>query len=501
MPPARVNGTPLKHIAFPADIRVESRHVPGALEQRSYDKTLLDMQTTRSERVQRLACMKKILIVEDDPIIARIYKTRLEKEGYKIEFAADGQTGLDRVLASQPDAVLLDLMLPKINGMGVLKKIRAEARFKKTPIIVFTNAYLPSTINESFLAGATQVFNKATINPKEIIDALHKAIFSSSSVSPDGSWDGSKPLAAKSTGHSLELVTDAPFHSPPPRSRTEVPPSPPVEPEAVVEPAVPAAPAEEMEMDDAEFQADLLKSFIESTPQALVTLRKLVQDLGAAKDQAARLNLLLELYRKMHDALGTPARDLQLNISTFGAAVEVLLQELHETPKNLGPSTLRTIGQSIDLLADLCASGVASDPIDQTNFNIMVADDEILSRRAIIYALGKTGLKATSVEDPQAALKLAAGKSFDLILLDNQMPGLDGLDLCAKIHALPNNKNTPVILVTRPAAFKTRAKDISSGGADLISKPFMFMELTVKALTAVFRSHLLRETKVCSAAA
>src|SRR5437667_8722696 len=121
--------------------------------------------------------MKKILIIEDDPIVGHIYKTRLEKEGYQPQVAADGQSGFYRIHEFEPDAVLLVLMLPKMNGVEILKKIRAEGKFNKTPIMVFTNAYVPNMINESFLAGATLVFNKATLTPRQIIDALYNAIF------------------------------------------------------------------------------------------------------------------------------------------------------------------------------------------------------------------------------------------------------------------------------------------------------------------------------------
>src|SRR2546423_1429968 len=145
--------------------------------------------------------MKKVIIVEDDPIVASIYKTRLEKEGYEVEIAADGQSGFYRIHEFEPDAVLLDLMLPKMNGVDILKKIRAEAKFSKTPIIVFTNAYVPNMINESFLAGATLVFNKATLTPRQIIDALHNAIFliaspSTEAVPPQKA--GSRPAQGES---------------------------------------------------------------------------------------------------------------------------------------------------------------------------------------------------------------------------------------------------------------------------------------------------------------
>src|SRR5438477_3474298 len=144
--------------------------------------------------------MKKVLIVEDDSIIAHIYQTRLEKEGYEVEVAADGQSGFYRIHEFEPDAVLLDLMLPKMNGVEILKKIRAEARYARTPVIVFTNAYVPNMINESFLAGATLVFNKATLTPRQIIDSLHNVIYSAIPV------DGTPPK----TSHRSPQQTHSP---------------------------------------------------------------------------------------------------------------------------------------------------------------------------------------------------------------------------------------------------------------------------------------------------
>src|ERR1051326_1255221 len=120
--------------------------------------------------------MKKVLIIEDDPIVAHIYRTRLEKEGYEVEIAADGQSGFYRIHEVRPDAVMLDLMLPKMNGVEILRKIRAQKEFQQIPIIVFTNAYVPNMIHESLQAGATQVYNKASLTPRQILDALHNAI-------------------------------------------------------------------------------------------------------------------------------------------------------------------------------------------------------------------------------------------------------------------------------------------------------------------------------------
>ena len=100
--------------------------------------------------------MKKILIIEDDSIVAHIYRSRLEKEGYAVEVATDGQTGYYRIHDLRPDGILLDLMLPKMNGVEILKKIRAQAQFQKIPVVVFTNAYVTNMIQESFTAGASR---------------------------------------------------------------------------------------------------------------------------------------------------------------------------------------------------------------------------------------------------------------------------------------------------------------------------------------------------------
>src|SRR6185369_1294436 len=128
----------------------------------------------------------------------------------------------------------------------------------------------------------------------------------------------------------------------------------------------------------------------------------------------------------------------------MAAGLEVLLKDLYEKPKNVNASTLRTVAHSIDFIAELFR--FLDNPVaDTSTANILVVDDEILSRRAITYALDKAGLKSVAVEDPQVALNLAVENTYDLIFLDVQMPGMDGFDLCTKIRGAAKNKTTPVI--------------------------------------------------------
>jgi CheY-like chemotaxis protein len=116
--------------------------------------------------------MKKILIIEDDPITAKIYRTMLQKQGCEVEVAADGQIGFERLMEFRPDGLLLDLMLPKTSGIDLLQKIRELEFFRNLPIVAFTNAFVPHMVDNALKAGATKVFSKSSMIRSMLIDAL-----------------------------------------------------------------------------------------------------------------------------------------------------------------------------------------------------------------------------------------------------------------------------------------------------------------------------------------
>jgi DNA-binding response OmpR family regulator/HPt (histidine-containing phosphotransfer) domain-containing protein len=441
--------------------------------------------------------MKKVLIIEDDPIVGHIYKTRLEKEGFEIEVCTDGQAGFYRTHEFHPEVVLLDLMLPKMNGIEILKKLRAQPQFGRLPIIVFTNAYVPNMIQEAFSAGASQVFNKATLTPRQILDALFTLVVPGYADGPDGGEGAPEPdnRSHDSRSDSGNAATEAPFHQRSSyTSHSSRQPQPPSQRPsgggfagAGGNPAASSAAS-----DDAGFQLELTEAFLESKHETLTAVRKALQDFSKAQDDATRLPHLLELYRKVHSLTGSAGIAGFTSIAQMAAALEVLLKELHEKPKNINASTTRTVAHSVDFISELFATN-EPDPGEPPPSNILVVDDEILSRRAITYALEKAALKSVSVEDPSVALNLATEHRYDLFFLDVQMPGMDGFELCTRVRATALNRTTPVIFVTSLTDFKSRAKSSLSGGTDLIAKPFMFIELSVKALTHVLRGRLAQK--------
>ncbi|HWY80232.1 MAG TPA: response regulator [Candidatus Sulfotelmatobacter sp.] len=85
--------------------------------------------------------MSKILIIEDDKILLEMYKDKFTNERFDVQTAIDGQAGIEKMKAFQPDVVLLDLIMPNINGFEFLKLIKIDPIFNKIPVIVLTNIY------------------------------------------------------------------------------------------------------------------------------------------------------------------------------------------------------------------------------------------------------------------------------------------------------------------------------------------------------------------------
>lgn len=114
--------------------------------------------------------MKKILIIEDDPITARVYRGHLEKARYQVEVVPDGRQAIPRIQQFRPDGVLLDLMLPGLSGIEILKQLRAGG--SAVPVVVCTNANVPKLVEDAKAAGANYVFGKAEMTPLELTETF-----------------------------------------------------------------------------------------------------------------------------------------------------------------------------------------------------------------------------------------------------------------------------------------------------------------------------------------
>jgi DNA-binding response OmpR family regulator len=115
---------------------------------------------------------KRVLIIEDNSVLATVYATTLRQAGFQVLVANDGQTGLDQFGKFTPDVVVLDLMLPRVPGVDVLRRIRSDQAHAGVPVIVFSNSYTAERTNEIWEAGATQVVVKASCPPKHLVEIV-----------------------------------------------------------------------------------------------------------------------------------------------------------------------------------------------------------------------------------------------------------------------------------------------------------------------------------------
>lgn len=405
--------------------------------------------------------MKKVLIIEDDQIVANIYRNKLAVEGFHVEIALDGETGLAATRKFRPDALLLDLMIPKVTGIDLMKQLRADADFAEMPIIVFSNTYLTNMVQDAWKAGATKCLSKASCTPKHVVDALRGSL----QITNSGAT-AITPATTTANGGAKRMPSSA-------------------------APVVIAKPADSAMSDsDTEFVASLRREFIDGLPTALNTLRATLQTLFKADSEINKAKQAQELYRRVHALTSNAGVAGMMLIAQMADATEALLKELYEKPKNINASTLRTVASAIDFLGILFDRSTVSEHQEIPSASILVVDDEAISRRAVTYALEKAKLKSVNVEDPLVAYQLIVDSRFDLIFLDVDMPNMTGFELCSKLRALPAYKNTPVIFVTSLNDLESRANSTMSGGNDFIAKPFLFMELAVKALVYVFRGKL-----------
>jgi two-component system, OmpR family, response regulator ResD len=119
---------------------------------------------------------KKILLVEDEDFIRDLYVRQLSKSGFQVQSAADGTTGLNTLLSDNFDLVLLDIMLPGMNGLQILREYKTKNPTTKTIVILLTNLGQEAVIKEGFELGAQAYIIKASYTPDQVVNEVKNAL-------------------------------------------------------------------------------------------------------------------------------------------------------------------------------------------------------------------------------------------------------------------------------------------------------------------------------------
>jgi DNA-binding response OmpR family regulator len=120
--------------------------------------------------------MAKVLIVDDDMTLRELYEERMKAEGFVIVSASDGEEAIDKTIKEKPDVILLDIMMPKINGIDVMKMLREKEETKNIPIIILTALIQEIDKIKDIMGPKDGYLVKSEIMPKDVVDKVNKSL-------------------------------------------------------------------------------------------------------------------------------------------------------------------------------------------------------------------------------------------------------------------------------------------------------------------------------------
>jgi CheY-like chemotaxis protein len=403
--------------------------------------------------------MKKVLIIDDDPVVLQMYKDALAKQDLQVDVANDGMAGVMALRNNPPDLLVLDLMMPKFTGVDVLKFMRGQPAYKAIPIILLSNSFMNDMATQAVALGVQRALLKMRCSPIYLVGLINEML-----AGKAGTVDPSQMLVLP---------------------KTEATPTP----QPLATPLAPS-PDSAKKPENLEFIAKARKDLLANTPKIRADFQELAQGLAKATNDVESDMRVNNFYRRVHFLTTAAGMANAHEVAFLSSAFEALLFELMGRPALITPSVQRTIAFTTDFLGSLLER-VSSAPLKpQATPQTLVVDDDPLSNRLLSSALRRAQMTARCTQDPLVAMQWVNETHFDLVLLDIEMPGMNGLDFCKQLRVLPDYGHTPVIFVTSHDDFANRAKSILSGGNDLISKPVLPIELAVKAVTHLLKSNL-----------
>ena len=426
--------------------------------------------------------VKSLLFVDDDAVLTRVYRDRLSAHGFRVQTAASGVAAITALRGAKPDLVVLDLLMPDLSGVDVLKFIRSESRLAGTPVVVLTNAYLNDLGRQAAAIGIQKVLLKAQCSPQVLMASIDEIL------EPQLA-----PAAPPPAPAALATPPSPPADSLPPKAQPSGPraPAPPPPPQASV-PApqsVQLAGPSPRPAPKSEAEAKAGAHLLAQAPTICADLRKLFQLVAQRCPDAAEQKMRVQnFYRRVHFLAAAAGLTEYAPLTQTAVVFEALLYVLLNDPARISPSVLRTLASLVDFVELLFRHAGAAGPTAPLSVKVLVVDDDPLCNRLVVSALREAQLDPQSTEDPVVAWQWANSEQFDLVLLDVEMPVLDGFELCKRLRAVPGYEKTPFIFVTIHSDFEHRTKGSLSGGDDFIAKPILPMELAAKVVM-----HLLKK--------
>ena len=118
----------------------------------------------------------KLLIVEDDYFLLKMYKKKFENEGYEVFVAVDGKQGIEKAAEIMPDMILMDIMMPKLNGLDALDLLKKDEKTKNIPVVILTNLSTSDDADTALNKGAVKYIIKSDFTPSEVVKEVEEIV-------------------------------------------------------------------------------------------------------------------------------------------------------------------------------------------------------------------------------------------------------------------------------------------------------------------------------------
>jgi DNA-binding response OmpR family regulator len=403
--------------------------------------------------------MKRLLLVDDDAVTTRAYRDRLSAHGFQVATAASGAAALSLLESAKPDLVVLDLMMPEVTGVDVLKFVRGQPRLAATPVVVLANELHNDVGRHAARIGIQKAFRKDQCSPTVLMAAIDEIL---------------EPRALVSA-RPLQPLAD---HGTPPDA--------------------PPAQATATDWRDDTVQGGTEEGAAEARAGFLADASAICCDLGNLSaallceplSGAEQQDHLQDLFLKVRCLAQTADLAGLAVLAQATAVLDALLQVLMENPEQLGTSALRTVDRLVEVVGLLSQKTGESDGGTPLSAHLLVVDDDPVANEVVVAALRRAQLNARSIEDSVAAWQWINSEHYDLVILRIEMAVLNGLQLRECLRGVPGYERTPVILIAAHDDPEIRAASALIGADDLIAKPILPQELAARVLMRLVRTQM-----------
>ncbi len=390
--------------------------------------------------------VESILIVDDDEITSRLYLDFFTKVGFQVTVAHDGPTAVGILKDFRPSLVLLDIFLPRMNGVEVLKYIRSRRNIYDIPVIMFSSSSTTRHVDAAWRAGATKCLAKDDFDPYQLLKVIRTVLA-----------DAKANESLREVAVAVEQGEKTPY-------------------------TTGSISIDSLERENREV-------FLEELADLRTGLRKWWQEfINSDHDRSSRPKLY-ELMRALHTVAERAHRARLRRFTLFGRVLQGMLNELYQRPHQINASTLRTAGEAIDLLHVLLETPIehlAQSPLP----GLVLAIDKQIIPRQFVIPFREANLNFVACGEFEAAIDLAEKNRFHLILVDGTRLSEARPARWDELTAGPPERAVPVVLSLNQVELERRSSAVAEGGYGLIGRPWVLSEVTLKALSYVLRGQL-----------